>query len=200
MSSIDITLAVIIGLAAWRGFKKGLFVELASLIGMVAGVYGAIYFSGFAAGLLEGVFDWRPKAINITAFAITFSGIVLAVTLAGRALTKIADFAALGIINKLLGAAFGGLKIAFIISVAIMWMAEPLIDEATGLETGRKMYSTIFTEERKAESVIYPYVEALAPAILPDLIDDAKEIINDVKENREDRQNSDDSQDNEDVE
>ena len=44
-------------------------------------------------------FDWGEKTINITAFAITFVVIVLVISLAGKALTKLADFAALGLLK-----------------------------------------------------------------------------------------------------
>lgn len=169
MSSLDITLIGLIALAAWRGFKNGLFVELASLIGMVAGVFGAIYFSGYAGGWLKGAFNLDEKYLNLIAFAVTFIGIVVAITMAGKFLTKIANFASLGIINKLAGAVFGGLKSAFILSVAIMWLNK------------WGMSGFIFTEHKKEDSIIYPHIEALAPAILPDLIEDAKEIIDQTK-------------------
>ena len=41
--------------------------------------------------------------------------------MAGKLLTKIADFASLGILNKLLGAAFGGLKIAIILGAVLVF-------------------------------------------------------------------------------
>jgi membrane protein required for colicin V production len=44
---------------------------------------------------------------------------VLVIGLAGRALTKLADFAFLGIVNKILGGVFGLLKIGLIASVAL---------------------------------------------------------------------------------
>ena len=46
--------------------------------------------------------------------------IVLAISLAGKALTKLADFAALGLLNKLLGGVFGGLKIGLILSILLI--------------------------------------------------------------------------------
>ena len=182
MNSLDLALVVIIGLAAWGGWKKGLFVEVASLIGVVAGVFGAIYFSGYAGNWLENSVDWEQKYINLSAFAITFLVIVVAVQMAGKMLTKIADFAAIGILNKLLGAAFaaffssflgaafGGLKMVFIVSVALMWFND------------WGMSGFILSEERKEESVLYAQIEPIAPAILPDLIEDAKEIIDETKE------------------
>ncbi|MBT8314832.1 MAG: CvpA family protein, partial [Maribacter sp.] len=59
--------------------------------------------------------------INITAFIITFVIIVLVVHLAGKFLTKIADFAMLGLLNKLAGAIFGALKVAVIIGALLVF-------------------------------------------------------------------------------
>ena len=133
------------------------------------GVYGAIHFSNFAADLLQSRFDWSEKTINITAFAITFVIIVLAISLAGKALTKIADFAALGIINKLLGGVFGALKIGLILSVVLI-----VFD---------KMNRTLpFVDESELkDSILYNPVKSLAPTIFPSIIkaeenDDSNEI------------------------
>ncbi len=50
----------------------------------------------------------------------TFVIIVLAISLAGKALTKLADFAALGILINLLRSVFGALKIGLILSVLLI--------------------------------------------------------------------------------
>ena len=117
MNVLDIILAALLLFGLVRGFMKGLFVEVASLVALIAGVYGAIHFSNFAAEFLQSKTEWNEKTINITAFAITFVVIILTISLAGKALTKLADFAALGILNKLLGGVFGALKIGLILSV-----------------------------------------------------------------------------------
>jgi len=158
MSVLDIILGALLLFGLINGFIKGLFVEIASLLALVLGVYGAIHFSNFAAGLLQSRFDWSEKTINITAFAITFVIIVLAISLAGKALTKIADFAALGIINKLLGGVFGALKIGLILSVVLI-----VFD---------KMNRTLpFVDESELEdSVLYKPVKSLAPTIFPSII------------------------------
>ena len=109
MSIIDIVLAALLLFGTIRGFFKGLFVELASVVALILGIYGAIHFSYFTADLLESKVDWSTKTINIVAFAITFVIIVLAISLAGKALTKLADFVFLGFLNKLAGGVFGGL-------------------------------------------------------------------------------------------
>jgi membrane protein required for colicin V production len=158
MSIIDIVLGALLLFGLIRGAMKGLFVEVASLVALVLGVYGAIHFSGFAAELLESKVDWNQKTINIVAFAITFVIIVLAISLAGKALTKLADFAALGIINKLAGGLFGALKIGLILSVLLIVF--------------NKLNNTLpFMEKEDLEdSILYKPVKSLAPMIFPNLI------------------------------
>lgn len=158
MEVIDIVLGALILFGLVRGFIKGLFVEVASLVALVAGVYGAIHFSNFAAEFLQTKTEWNEKTINITAFAITFVIIVLAIGLAGKALTKLADFAALGIINKLLGGVFGALKIALILSVV--------------LNIFDKMNNTIaFVDDENIEnSALYKPVKSLVPLIFPNIL------------------------------
>lgn len=158
MSIIDIVLGALLLFGLIRGAMKGLFVEVASLVALVLGVYGAIHFSYFAAELLEPRVDWNEKTLNIVAFAITFVIIVLAISLAGKALTKLADFAALGIINKLAGGLFGALKIGLILSVLLIVF--------------NKLNNTLpfMEKEDLEESILYKPVKSLAPMIFPNLI------------------------------
>ena len=164
MSVLDIVLAALILFGFVRGLMKGFFVEIASIVALVAGVYGAIHFSNFAATFLIDKTEWDEKTINIIAFAITFVIIVLVIALAGKALTKLANFAALGIVNKILGGLFGGLKIALILSVILivfdsMNRAIPLTDEET-IE----------------ESLLYNPVKSLVPMIFPAILEKKKEL------------------------
>jgi len=158
MSIIDIVLGALLLFGLIRGAMKGLFVEIASLVALVLGVYGAIHFSGFAAEFLESKVDWNEKTINIVAFATTFVIIVLVISLAGKALTKLADFAALGILNKLLGGVFGALKIGLILSVLLIVF--------------NKMNNTLpfMEKEDLEESMLYKPVKSIAPMIFPILI------------------------------
>jgi membrane protein required for colicin V production len=160
MTIIDIVLGALLLFGLVRGLFKGLFVEVASLLALVLGVYGAIHFSNFAASFLESRVDWSEKYINIVAFAITFVVIILAIGLAGKALTKLADFAALGILNKLLGGVFGALKIGLILSVALI-----VFD---------KMNNTLpFVDEKDLEdSILYKPVKSIAPMIFPSILND----------------------------
>ena len=158
MNIIDIVLGALLLFGLIRGAMKGLFVEIASLLALVLGVYGAIHFSGFAAEILESKLNWSEKTINIVAFAITFVIIVLAISLAGKALTKLADFAALGILNKLLGGIFGVLKIGLILSVLLIVF--------------NKLNKTLsfMGQDDLEESVLYEPLKSLAQMIFPNII------------------------------
>jgi membrane protein required for colicin V production len=168
MAIIDIILGVLLLFGLIRGVMKGLFVEVASLVALIAGVYGAIHFSDFAAAFLDSKLDWEQKYINIVAFAVTFIIIVLIIALAGKALTKLADFAALGILNKLAGGVFGALKFGLILSILLI-----VFDN---------MNSTIpFADETDLEdSILYKPVKSLAPLIFPSILNKGKDYPNDT--------------------
>jgi len=164
MNTLDIVLIVILGLAFIAGFRKGLFVTLASLIGLILGLYGAFYFSHFAKGFLNGWFDWPPTTTQWVAFILTFLTIVLILQLIGKFLTKIADFTALGLLNKLLGGVFSTLQYAFIMSVVFMFLGSAVFE------------NLMIPEKMKEESTLYEPIATLAPTLLPNLLEAYDEI------------------------
>ncbi|WP_299712339.1 CvpA family protein [uncultured Tenacibaculum sp.] len=158
MNTLDIIIAALLLFGFVRGLMKGLFVEVASLVALVAGVYGAIHFSYFLGDWLKESLDWDEKYITLAAFAGTFVVIIIVIALLGKILTKIADFASLGILNKLLGGAFGALKIGLILSVIFIFFG--------------KMNDTIpfVKKENLEESILFNPVKKIAPMIFPSII------------------------------
>jgi membrane protein required for colicin V production len=158
MNTFDIIIAALLLFGFIRGLFKGLFVEIASLISLIAGVYGAIHFSYFVANFLVNRVSWEEKYITIVSFAITFAIIVLVIALLGKLFTKIADFASLGLLNKLLGGVFGALKIAVILSVVLLVFT--------------KLNNTIpfISEEQQEDSILYEPVKNLAPTLFPNFL------------------------------
>lgn len=163
MNMMDIIFGIILILGTIQGLRKGLFVELASLIGLIAGVYGAIHFSYFVGDWLSEKTSWGEQTIKLTAFALTFVIIIIVVSLAGKLLTKIADFAMLGVINKIAGAVFSILKYSFLLSVVLMFV-----------DAADRQISFI-GEENKTGSVIYPIIQPLAPSLLPSILEKAND-------------------------
>jgi len=167
MNTLDIILAALLLFGLVRGFMKGFFVEIAGLAALALGLYGAIHFSHFATNYLENSVSWNEKKIQIAAFAITFLIIIIAISLAGKLLTKIADVAALGIFNKVLGGLFGAAKIGLILSVILVVFS--------------KLNRTIpfLSDEQISESQLYEPVRKLVPLIFPNIVKEDDENTND---------------------
>ncbi len=117
MSFLDIVLGALLVYAMYKGIKNGLFVELASLISLVVGIFVAIKFSYIIKSALSVVVSWQPKYIGVVAFALTFFLAIVGIHLLAKFFTGIADFAYLGWLNKLGGAAFSVLKTVLMLSV-----------------------------------------------------------------------------------
>src|SRR5690606_3106605 len=155
MNFLDIILAVILLYGLVKGLWKGFFVEFASLISLLLGIYLAIKFSGFTANLIREHFSTESEYLEIIAFAITFILVVVGVVLLAKIFTKIADFASLGWVNRLLGGAFGLIKMIFILSVFLHFFQKI---NAT---------NTFFSEEKLNESVLYTPVVKTSETVFP---------------------------------
>jgi membrane protein required for colicin V production len=117
MSFLDIILGALLVYALYKGIKNGLFVEIASFVSLVVGIFVAIKFSYFMKNILTNTVSWSPKYIEITAFALTFLIVVVGIHLLAKFFTSIADFAYLGWLNKLGGATFSVLKTILALSI-----------------------------------------------------------------------------------
>ena len=161
MNILDLLLTIFILTGLVRGLFKGFFVELAGLLSLLGGIYAAIHFSGITYVFLDSFLDWSDKLLSIVSFALTFFIVALLISLAGSFLTKMVHMVALGIINRLAGGALGVLKMGFLASIFIMFIER----------------FDVFTveESTKEESILYPPVRAIAPAILPTIIKEIKE-------------------------
>jgi len=164
MNVVDLVLGLILLYGVVRGFFRGFFAELASLIAFIVGIYGAVYFSHILSDFLADRVSWNIQFVNLIAFAITFFIIVFIISLAGKFLTTAANFAMLGIINKILGAVLGLIKVAFITSVVIMFFG------ATNEDVN------LVEEETLEESKLFGPVKAIAPAIVPSILREVREL------------------------
>jgi len=147
MSFLDIILGLLLLYGLWKGLKNGLFVEIASIIALIAGIYGAIHFSYYAGDYLSQNMNWEERYINITAFVITFIIIVLVVQLLGKFLTKIADFAMLGLLNKVAGALFGVLKVAVIVGAILIFFER--VNQSAGMVKDETIQNSVLYEPVK---------------------------------------------------
>lgn len=120
MDWIDFVLGAILVYGLIKGIKNGLFVELASIVSFIIGLYVAFKFSSFMQEILKGHVSWEPKTIQITAFVMTLILVVIGIHLLAKVFTKIADFAFLGWMNRLVGGLVGVLKSALLVGVILL--------------------------------------------------------------------------------
>lgn len=120
MSYIDIIILIFLAYGAFRGFSRGLIIEVATLMGLVLGVYVAIKYSPYTEGILRDFLNISSQYISYIALAVTFIVVAIAVYILGKLLTKLIDIISLGLVNKLLGTLLGMAKYFVIVCVLLM--------------------------------------------------------------------------------
>ncbi|OFY63243.1 MAG: hypothetical protein A2V46_03080 [Bacteroidetes bacterium RBG_19FT_COMBO_42_7] len=155
MNWIDFIIIILLVFGLARGFINGFIKELASLLALVVGIWGAIKFSSFTAEKLYDYFDMTGQYVGIIAFMITFIIIVIIIHFLGLLLDKFADKVSLGFLNSLLGLFFGVLKSALILSV--IFVVLNAIDAR----------HHFLPAEQIEQSKFYNPIADIAPAIFP---------------------------------
>jgi membrane protein required for colicin V production len=168
MSFLDIVLGALLLYALFKGMKNGLFIELASLISLILGIYIAIKCSYMVRAMLANHVSWSPKYIEIIAFGLTFIAVVVVVHILAKVLTGIMDFAFLGIFNKLAGGAFSILKTILLLSIVINLFQKINVN------------NMIAKEETLNNSIFYNPIQEVSKYIYPSL----EKWYNDFKETR----------------
>jgi membrane protein required for colicin V production len=120
MNYLDILLVIPLIIGAWRGFKKGLIIELFTLLALLVGIYAGIHFSDFVAGLLRDYLGMTSEYVPVIAFTVTFLGVGAAVYFAGKMLERAISVVALTPVNKMLGLFFGLVKMLFFVSASLV--------------------------------------------------------------------------------
>jgi membrane protein required for colicin V production len=158
MSFLDIILGSLLAFGVYKGLRNGLFVELASLVSLLLGIYLAVKFSAFTAKMVSGFVDWNPKTIQIIAFLITFVAVVIGISFLAKILTKIANFAYLGWINKLGGGGFRVLKTILILGVFLN-LFEKINFNNTFAKKETLDKSLFYRPIQKTAEFIYPSIQ-----------------------------------------
>jgi membrane protein required for colicin V production len=117
MNWIDFIIIVLLVFGLARGFINGFIKELASLLALILGIWGAIKFSTWTAARLYDYFDMTGRYVGIIAFLVTFIVIVIVIHFIGLLIDKLTDKLSLGFLNSLLGMVFGVFKSALFLSV-----------------------------------------------------------------------------------
>jgi membrane protein required for colicin V production len=158
MNWIDFIILAILVFGLIQGFINGLIIEIAELAALVLGIWGAIHFSGWTAARLSEWFDMQASWTGIAAFAVTFIVIVICVYMVGKLLDGILKAMALGFVIKALGAVFGVLKAALILSVIFVFL-NSINERRHFLPSGTISKSFLYNPIADLIPSIFPFVE-----------------------------------------
>ncbi|WKN44560.1 CvpA family protein [Tunicatimonas pelagia] len=119
MTGWDWALVVILFLGAYRGYKKGILLEVIAIIGFVVAIIAALHLLPQSTAWLTDQFGSESNVLPILAFLLTFIVIVVVATMLGRLLKSVIHLTPFGFADEILGAALGAIKWAFILSLLL---------------------------------------------------------------------------------
>jgi membrane protein required for colicin V production len=158
MSFFDMILGALLAFSLYKGIKNGLFVEIASFVSLLLGIYLAIKFSSFMKEIIMKHVSWNPNTIQVVAFILVFILVVIGIYFLAKILTGIADFAFLGWINKLGGGFFRILKTVLIVSIFIA-LFEKINFNNTFAKKETLDKSIFYNPIKKVAAFVYPSIE-----------------------------------------
>lgn len=159
MNYLDIIILVPLIWGIYKGFNRGLVVEVASLAALVLGVWCALHFSEFTAKVLVNNvgLDISASYLSPISFAVTFLMVAVAIVAVSRMIDKLLSAIALGGINKLFGAVFGGVKVFLIVAILLFFV------------NGIDKKAHFISQEKKEASMLYLPLIGFIEEMLPKL-------------------------------
>lgn len=147
---IDVIALILLVMGIFKGLRNGLILGVFSFLAFIIGLAAALKLSVVVADYLGNSVSVSERWLPVIAFVLVFIGVVLLVRLGARLIERLVQFAMLGWLNRLGGVVFFVLINLFIFSI-VLFYAEQL--RLIGPETARA-------------SVVYPYLQPLAPNII----------------------------------
>lgn len=155
MNTLDIILALVLLIFAYKGFTQGFIIGVATLMGLVAGLWAAVHFSDYAAHILRDVIHFHTSHMALASFTFTFLAVLILIFLLGKLLTGIINLMALGLLNRLAGALFGIAKGCLILS-AFFYILVSLDPKGN-----------LLSHNQQRDSRLYKPIAGIFPALLP---------------------------------
>lgn len=162
MQLIDILLAIPLLFFIYKGWKKGLVREVATLVGLLAGIWACVHLSQQVAVWL----NLDSENAILIAFIVTFVAVLVLTYLLGRCVEGLLKAAKLSLLNRLAGALLGAVKALCILAVLLNYVV--MFDKQ----------EVVIKPEAKENSLLYKPVYNVGnqlTASLKQFIDDHKE-------------------------
>ncbi len=155
MNYIDIILAVILLIAAIKGFRKGFIHQAASLIAWIIGIFLAIKISKVMVPVIHPDLITSLSVAKIMSFLLVLIVVVIAILFAGKVIEKFFEDLNLSGLNRLAGLVFSLIKTLFILSVIMILIHISII---------RFNWPS---KQSREKSILYQPIESFAPIVFP---------------------------------
>jgi len=169
MNTLDLVLMVPLLYGAWRGWQKGLLLEIVSLLALFLGVLGALKLHSWGMTVLLphlniGLAGVAPYVV----FLILLVGLVMGVHMLGKLLKTVLSYTMLGGFDSLGGALMGTAKMLFGLSLFVWASQLAGVAVSTGTSGDSILYPVLVKTGPKAISGI-SYVLPFAKSLLADV-------------------------------
>ncbi|ACN16641.1 putative colicin V production protein-like protein [Desulforapulum autotrophicum HRM2] len=119
MNLFDVIILVVVSFCLVRGLFRGFIREVSSIVGVLAGFYGAGTYYPLVAPFLNQWVD-NPGYRKIISFFVLFCGILIAVNLVAALIRYLLNIVFLGWVDRLCGLVFGAAKGLLIVSILLI--------------------------------------------------------------------------------
>ena len=150
---IDIIFVLIVVLALFKGYSRGLIIGLFSFLSIIIGLAAALKLSAAVASYIGSAVKVSDEWLPLLSFALVFIIVVLLVRLGAKAIQKSFQVAMLGWLDRL-----GG--IVFFVSIYVLVFSVLLF-------YGQQM--KLIPEKTINESVTFSHIQPLAPKVIEGL-------------------------------
>ena len=155
MNFIDFIIIAALGYAAWKGFKKGLVIELFTFLALFLGLYAGIHFSDFLSEFFREKWGFTSDYTPAVSFTVIFLAIGAMIYFAGKAIEKVVKIVQLSMVNKLLGVFLSMLKMIFFIGAGIL------------LLESYNQKGKLMSEKNQNGSLLYDPTKTILTACIP---------------------------------
>ncbi|PZC48202.1 MAG: membrane protein required for colicin V production [Chloroflexi bacterium] len=160
MNWLDIVIIVFITVATFSGWRMGIIKGVATLVGMIAGVYLASVYHTQAADAVGAIVENETLA-TVLGYALIFVIIMMVAFAAGSVLKKMLSLVLLGWVDTLAGAGAG-----FLVAVIILLALLVPLRNSERLSIGSTIQNSSLASSITNAA---PQVEALLPGGFDDL-------------------------------
>lgn len=125
MNWIDFTILFLLILAFLNGYRRGVFKEISTFIGLILGIIFAVNNADWVVAKLHGRFNFSPTVLFMISYILVLAASIGLLKLLGHFFYKLVKIAPLKVPNKIAGGVFGIAKGVLVLSLLFLLFLFP---------------------------------------------------------------------------